>query len=53
MNVYAGVEGLELAFMGRKVAGRVVAEVDGAGAIPGELMGRGATYAYWGICTCF
>jgi hypothetical protein len=52
VDVDGGVEGVEFARVRVEVGGGEVAEVDCAGAVAGELVGRGATDAYDGVCAC-
>jgi hypothetical protein len=49
--VDGGVEGVQLPFVGLEVGGLVVADVDGAGAVAGELVDRGAADADGGVGT--
>lgn len=49
VDVDVRVEGFQLALVRRQVLVRVVADVDGSGAVVGELVGGGAADADWGV----
>jgi hypothetical protein len=51
VDVDGGVEGAEFVGVGGEVGVVVVAEVDGAGAVAGELVGGGAADAGGGVCS--
>lgn len=53
MDLAGGVQGFELAFVDGEVLIAEVAEVDGAGAVVGELVGAGSTNTQWRIRACF
>ena len=53
MDVYGGIEAREFALVGFEVAVVVVADVDCAGAVAGELVGGGAADAEGGVCACW
>lgn len=53
MDLDGGVKREDFAFVRLEMGGREVAEVDGAGAVFGELMGGGAADSEGAVGACF